>query len=56
MQGGNTNDQPLITQKLSVVNTMLGIKQLKLKVKIKYNSNGHLKELLETVASFPEGY
>jgi len=55
-QGGNTNDQPLITQKLSVVNTMLGIKQLKLKVKIKYNSNGHLKELLETVASFPEGY
>jgi hypothetical protein len=55
-QGGSTNDQPLITQKLSVVNTMLGIKQLKLKVKITYHSNGHFKELLETVASFPEGY
>jgi hypothetical protein len=49
-------DKQVVTQKISVVNNKLGIKNLKLKLKVTYNSNGQSQELLATVLSFPDGF
>ena len=54
----STLDANMVTQKITVVNTKLGTKDLKLKLKVTFslNSDGDPKEYFEIVSSFPKGF
>jgi AP-1 complex subunit gamma-1 len=52
VSGGNAKE---VTQKLVVTNTMLGSKNLMLKVKVSFTANGQKTEHMATVSGFPAG-
>lgn len=62
LPAGSTLDavlqENMVTQKITVVNTKLGTKDLKLKLKVTFslNSDGDTKEYFEIFSSFPEGF